>query len=81
VRKFKTLEAYFETWDAEKKEDMFHEFIWYVGIPLTMEQWIVLDAAMGNAFEAAGISQDDVVGIAGPIPFDMVDEEETNESE
>jgi len=66
TEKFKTMEAVFETWDEERSFN--HEFIWYVSVPLTLEQWIQLDDSMGEAFEAAGISLDDVVGVAGPIP-------------
>jgi len=81
MKKFRTLEAYFEEWEAKGREDMYHEFIWYVNVPLTFEQWMKLDDAMGDAFEAAGINLDEVVGVAGPIPFPPKDEEETDDDE
>jgi hypothetical protein len=68
TRVYKTLEAYFEEWPEDKTCN--HEFIWYVTPRLTMEQWIKLDDEMGDAFERAGISLEDVVGVAGPIPFE-----------
>lgn len=74
TKQFRTMEAVFEAWDDDRRFD--HEFIWYVSVPLTLEQWLVLDDAMGEAFEAAGISLDDVVGVAGPIPVEESDESE-----
>lgn len=78
MAEYKTFRDLFEAWGEDSPELFDHEFIWYVSGRLTMEQWIQLDVEMGDAFERAGISLDDVVGVAGPIPYEEKEEEESD---
>lgn len=62
----------FKTWDMAVDEvlpEQEHQIIYYISERLSLEQWIALDEAMDEAFEAAGIDGDKVTGIAGPIPI------------
>jgi len=72
MKRFKTIEMAFDS--LEEGKTFNHEITWYIDRPLTWEEWIALDDAQGEAFEKVGISLDDVVGIAGPIPFPPEDE-------
>jgi hypothetical protein len=67
VKKFKTLHDAVD--DIPEGRGVYHEIIWYIERQLTLDEWIALDDAQGEAFEKVGISLDDVIGIAGPIPF------------
>lgn len=71
MRKFKTIQSAFDDLEEGK---YYHQITWYIERQLTLAEWIALDDAQGEAFEAVGISLDEVVGIAGPIPFGEPDE-------
>ena len=67
MRTFKTFDRAIEDIEDGSIE---HQITWYIERRLTLDEWIALDDAMDFAFEAAGVSLDDVIGVAGPIPFD-----------
>jgi len=56
--------------------EAYHEITWYINRQMTFEEWVALDDAQADAFEAVGVSMEDVVGIAGPIPFPDREEED-----
>jgi hypothetical protein len=50
--------------------DVHHEFTYWVGCRMTMDEWIALDNALDEAFESVLGPDADVTGVAGPIPFE-----------
>jgi len=73
MKTFKTIDLAFE--DIPEGVTFNHEIIYYIERPLTLDEWIALDEAQSDAFEKVGISMEDVLGIAGPIPFPEAYEE------
>src|SRR5574338_344700 len=50
-------------------DDVYHEIVWWITRKLTMGEWEELDnREMDVLCEIAG--EDNVIGTAGPIPFD-----------
>lgn len=76
--RFKTFQAAVDELMSTRPE-VCHEFIYYVEQPMTLTQWVALDDAMSQAFAAAGIDDDKVIGLCGPIP-DMDTEREPMET-
>lgn len=66
--KFKTFHEAAEK--LHPNADVYHEITWWISRPMTLAEWIVLDDAMCDAFEKAGL-EDEYMGVAGPIPFDV----------
>lgn len=66
MKSFKTLHLAVES--IPESDDIYHQITWYIKRPLTFDEWIALDDAQGEAFQNVGISLDDILGVAGPIP-------------
>lgn len=63
----------FKSWDSvnedAEKKSAFHQILWYIEKPLTLQQWSDLDDKMSDALEEV-LGDDHYWGYAGPIPFD-----------
>jgi hypothetical protein len=73
---YKTIDAALEAEPGLRPKDglFHHELIYYIDCPLTLDQWIELDNKMSDVFDDMGIGED-VMGFAGPIPFDKDDKD------
>lgn len=62
----------FKSWDSVNEDaeskSAFHQIIWYIDKPLTLEQWSELDYKMSDVLEEV-LGEDCFWGYAGPIPF------------
>lgn len=75
----------YKTWaavDEELGDDKFaHSITYYLPNRLTLDEWSKLDYAMVDAFVSVLGEEGfkDVIGFAGPIPFDFPEEENGEE--
>lgn len=67
MARFKTFNEFAETLDDR---EFHHEVTYWIDQLMTMDQWIKLDNLMSDALVEVFGENHDIVGVAGPIPFE-----------